>query len=136
MNSPIDLVMLIDDNPDDNYLHSRLFKRMGVAREVTVFESARDALAYLEDALQAEGGAPWPDLVFLDINMPGMDGWDFLEAYESLGTTDNPVMIVMLSSSIIPEDAERANQIDAISRFLNKPLTQAALDEILDQHFQ
>jgi CheY-like chemotaxis protein len=74
----INCIMLIDDNEDDNFFHERVIRKSSYADIILVKQSALDALNYLKkDLLESE----YPDLIFLDINMPAMNGWEFLEEF-------------------------------------------------------
>jgi CheY-like chemotaxis protein len=115
-------VMLIDDN-DADLLYTRIvLERSGAAKEVLAFESARDALA----ALAASPG-PDVDLILLDINMPGMNGFDFLRAYEQLpAARRGQAVVVMLTSSPDPVDRERAASFGSVKGYVVKPLDRDA----------
>ena len=115
-------VMLIDDN-DADLLYTRIvLERSGAAAEVLAFESARDALA----ALAALPG-PDVDLILLDINMPGMNGFDFLRAYEQLpAARRGHAVVVMLTSSPDPVDRERAASFGSVKGYVVKPLDRDA----------
>ena len=82
MNTQLSCIMLVDDNESDNFFHQLTIENSNCAEKIICFNMAKDALAYLEN-----NQAPiyvQPDIIFLDINMPGMNGWEFLEAYEKL----------------------------------------------------
>ena len=126
----IDLIMLIDDNEMDNIYHQHVLRKAGVAREIIVMESGEAALAYLQ-----QPGAALPNLIFLDINMPSMNGFEFVEAYGRLEPVPSSMIIVMLTSSSSPEDQERARRYALIKTYLTKPLTGAAVQEVVDEFF-
>lgn len=125
--------MLIDDNEDDNFFHERVIRKSSYADMILVKQSALDALNYLKkDLLESE----YPDLIFLDINMPAMNGWEFLEEFNQLTKVSqrNPI-IIMLTTSDNPDDKENANTYKIVSDFKTKPLTKDMLDSIIQKFF-
>ena len=120
-------VLLIDDQEADNYLHRRTIERSGEATSIVVHDNGQAALDYL-------GAHDPPDLILLDLNMPGMTGWEFLEAHEQRWTEPRSV-IVIVSTSSNPADHERARAHPSVAGFCAKPLTAQTLDEILTTHF-
>jgi len=127
-------VLLIDDDPADIYLHQRVLKKLDCAEHIDVCETAMDALRFL----QAGAGrpAPRPDLIFLDINLPGLNGWEFLQAWRELpGTLRENVVIAMLTSSQSAADAEAAAESPEVAEFLHKPLTREHVEALLARHF-
>lgn len=118
-------LMLIDDNQIDQSLYQRLIARSGVVETTLSFLSAEDALSHLRNPEMED-----PDVILLDINMPRMDGFEFLDAAQKeFGTPFFPV-VVMLTTSLDPSDKHRAGTYPAIREFLNKPLTTAHLHQI------
>jgi CheY-like chemotaxis protein len=115
-------VMLIDDS-DVDLLYGRLMiERAGIAQAVHGFVSAREALLHLQ---RPEGHEV--DLVLLDINMPGMNGFDFLAAYEALDARQRPqCVVVMLTSSPDPDDRARAFSHSVVKGYVTKPMTRDA----------
>ena len=115
---PIQTLMLIDDSEIDQMIYLRIAKKSGLVGNMVQFLDATEALRYLEQGDQSK-----PDLILLDINMPGMDGFEFLrEATKLLGASICPI-VVMLTTSLNPEDEVRARAFDVVKDFLNKPLT-------------
>ena len=127
-------ILLVDDNPATNLIHSKVLNKVGCAEKIHVCTSGDQALELLTNTEWSDRD-PMPQLVFLDINMPGMSGWDFVEEYEKSQSEDNTVPIMMLTTSINPDDRSRADMLDSIAGFFNKPLTPMVVREILDQHF-
>lgn len=126
-------ILLVDDNEADNYLHKLVIAEAGVTKKVVEQPDGKSALDYL---IKEDENAQ-PELIFLDINMPRMNGWEFLEAYEQLSLTKRKgtIVVIMLTTSIFPKDRERAEQLPNFSGFLNKPLTEEDLLKVIQKHF-
>ena len=127
--SRYDVVMLIDDNELDNFVNKKLLENEHFANQVLVQASGSNALDYLK--MHAANMGEIPDIIFLDIMMPGLDGFGFLSEFEKLS---DPVKkksrIVMLSTSESFKDLNRANQNKFVYKFLNKPLNKPVLDAL------
>ncbi len=132
-------ILLIDDSFDDNYLHQRLLEQMDIAEKIAVAYDGQEALAYLSGTgnfSEQEPLHPQPDLIFLDINMPRMNGWEFLKFYRELPEDERGgVVIVMLTTSLNPDDRSKAKELDLISTFLPKPLTKEMVEKVLQENF-
>lgn len=123
--------MLIDDSDADNFIHERRVKKMGITDRIVVRNDGRQGLEHLRSAEDCSR----PDMLFLDINMPVMDGWEFLDAYEQLPPHNRArVTIVMLTSSVADSDHVRADSYNVIDGKIAKPLTEEKLRELLDRH--
>lgn len=120
--------ILVDDNEADNVYHEIMIRRAGFTGEVHIFESGADALAFLrEDPLTV------PTCLFLDINMPQMDGFEFARQARPL-LQDKPAMLVMmLTSSDAPQDRLRAGDMPLIQGFVTKPLTRERVRAMLQR---
>lgn len=127
-------VLLVDDDPTTNFLNKKLLTRLGVTDTIRVALNGQEALHEVR-AHSREQPADQPVLVFLDINMPVMNGIQFLEAYQQLPPEEQrAVVIVMLTSSVNPRDQQRAQELP-IADYLDKPLTQQQVERVLAQHF-
>jgi len=122
--------LLIDDDKFTNFYNEKIVKKHDTFKSVQSVNSGADALAYLQKAM--DGLIDKPNVIFLDINMPAMNGWEFLEEYRLLDKTfTSDIKIVMLTTSSNPSDQERANQSCLINNYINKPLSINLLDEVL-----
>lgn len=120
-------VLLIDDNEIDNFTNERLISKSNFASRVIIKDFAKDALEMLRNSSPEE----LPQLIFLDVMMPVMDGFGFLEEFDKLSQdVKKKCKVVMLSSSESFKDLNRANKNIYVSKFLNKPLTEAVLKAI------
>ena len=112
-------VMTIDDETIDQMIYKRVLKRSGIVENVIDFHLAEDALAYFRS-----DGYERPDIVFLDIHMPRMNGFEFLDqAIAEFGDEFANCVIIMLTTSLDPQDRERAKHYPMDRDFLSKPLT-------------
>jgi CheY-like chemotaxis protein len=137
MEKKLNCVLLIDDDEPTNFLNQIIIESAGCAEQIKTAQSGEEALNYLTSAKCSDQEQPGPDLIFLDINMPAMNGWEFLEKYRKLDDHyKGKVMIVMLTTSLFPEDKLRAKEMPEISAFENKPLTEEKLDNILKKFFE
>jgi CheY-like chemotaxis protein len=163
MSIQLNCILLIDDDEPTNFLHRITLQQAGCARHIRVAQSGQEALDYLvacgsrtrgsRTRAKSEGAAgpteegttgpteaaedfPRPDLIFLDINMPAMDGWEFLERYRLLPPERKTgIVLIMLTTSLNPDDEVRTRAIPEVAGFENKPLGQEQLDALLNKYF-
>lgn len=132
----ISCILLVDDDPTTNYLNRKLLTKLDVTDQVLVALNGQEALQMLAVACAESNASPTcPTLIFLDINMPLMNGFAFLEAYQQLPLTKRQaIVIVMLTTSVHLQDMQRLETLP-VAGFLNKPLNPAKVHEILEAHF-
>lgn len=121
-------LMLIDDNDLDQKMCARLIQRSGLVGEVHGFLMAEDALDFL-----AEDAAPRIDAILLDINMPRMDGFEFLDAAATrLGDRFQEIPVFMLSTSEACTDKAQARDYDMVRGYFGKPLDSSRLARLAE----
>ncbi len=134
MKKKLELVLLVDNFEGANFLHEKVITELGCAKKVHIETNADYALDFLK--IESNGKFPQPEIIFLDLNMPGMSGWEFLEEYKKLTKEQRwGTLIVILTTSYNPDDSERAKKKHPKTIFLNKPLLRRALEAILKEYF-
>lgn len=126
-------VMLVDDNALDNFINEKMIECNHFAKKVYVHSSAKSGLEFLKNLVTIGGsyGDLYPDIIFVDINMPVMDGFQFIEeARKSLFNKLKMPRLVILTSSVYHEDKQKAAAISSDIVFLNKPLSTEVLKSI------
>ena len=127
-------VLLVDDNDDDNFIHTKTLRDSGLVDQVTTVSDGLEALEFLSKEQKSE--RILPELILLDINMPGMDGWEFLEEFGKIDESFKiSVIVVMLTTSVNPDDKNLAMKKQAVKDFLTKPITANDVDRIIEEHF-
>lgn len=129
MQAPVKNVMLVDDNETDNFIHKRIIELTGFSDNIIIKSSGKSALEYLETNHKDE--AKLPDIIFLDINMPIVDGFVFLYEFENYPEqVKEKCKIVILSSSDSKRDIDRIVDNEYVANFITKPLSEEALDDL------
>ena len=122
-------VLLVDDSRATNFMHRELIRESDFAERVDVALDGEAALEFLRSGTESEFFPP--SVIFLDINMPKMDGFEFLEACKALPEGKRcALVIVMLTTSLDPGDRTRAMATGMVRDFHNKPLSREALEEM------
>ncbi len=139
MKKKLNCVVLIDDDYPTNCFNEMVIEDENITEKIQILQSGREALDYLTNQGKfSQNGLiyPKPELIFLDINMPAMNGWEFIEEYNKLPDEQKgKIVVVMLTASPNPDDLKKAESIPQVSGFLNKPLTPAMVHDILKEHF-
>ena len=128
----IDLVLLVDDNSIDNFVNQKMIERYRFSKNVIAYTKASDALKYLSELDELKSDLkPLPSIIFLDLNMPLINGFQFLELYEKLSNfIKSKCKIVILSSSVNPNDKTLIAKNKNIISFLHKPLLNSNFQEL------
>ena len=137
MKNKLNCVLVIDDDEPTNFFTRMILEDSGCAHHLKMMQSGQEALEYLAKSEKAGCDPnlyPSPDLIFLDINMPAMNGWEFLGEYKMLHVKSR-IIVVMLTTSLFPEDKLRTQGMPEISGFENKPLTAEKLNTVLAKYF-
>jgi CheY-like chemotaxis protein len=125
-------IFLVDDDEATNFYHQIVIEEWGKTERTYVENTGKSALDFLLN--HGSFANEKPSLILLDINMPVMDGFEFLEAYSKLeDDLKASFVIVMLTSSLHPKDQERAKQFSDLKGYINKPLTPEQLDSLMEE---
>ncbi len=133
-------VLLIDDDDTTNFLNQRLLDRMEVTDNIRTFVNGKQAFDYLYNVSnnnyeEESSNYFLPELIFLDINMPVMDGFELLDLYERLDASFRErIVMAVLTTSTHPQDTANSKKYNA--EYLTKPLTAEKVTALLNQHFK
>jgi CheY-like chemotaxis protein len=125
---PFKVVMIIDDSTLDHYVIEKLFQKVNFCRHLLSFLSGMEALDYLQKYRDVK--EKFPDLIFVDINMPVMSGFDFLDVFENIAAKTGCYRVIVFSSTVTPEEVKKASSHPCVTRFVEKPLTWKKVYEL------
>lgn len=130
MKKKLNAILLVDDDEVTNFVHKIVVEKANCAEKVVAIDNGMEALGYLEE--RANTTDEKTDLIFLDINMPAMNGWEFLAAYKKsqLARAHNAA-VVILTSSPNPNDMKRAQEDGLVKAFRQKPLTEDMIKDLV-----
>lgn len=123
-------IMLVDDDEINNFITVKLIRKAYPDAVLSTFLNGRLAIDRLKDIV-ANNPTNIPDYILLDINMPVMNGWEFLEEYKTLDfDPEKKLTIYILSSSVFSNDIDKAKNYESVANFISKPLNLEAIKEV------
>jgi CheY-like chemotaxis protein len=133
MSLKLQKALLIDDDCLTNYINQIVLEESGIFEKVEMVETAMEALSKLEQ--DENNHVQPPEIIFLDLNMPGLDGWDFIKEYSYFQKPDKKgSVIVILTSSSNAEDKIKAVYSKGVYAYMVKPLTNEKLLEVVGKY--
>ena len=129
-------ILVIDDDSIDNFVSKTLIEKSNLVEQVTTIDDARDAIEYLKDQI-AEKATELPNIIFLDINMPAMSGWDFLKEFSEIDPqyTDN-ISLIIFSSYIHAEEVRKLMSFQCVNCYQRKPLSLSIVKKICLEYME
>lgn len=129
----IDLVCIVDDDPTHVFITKKYIELSGHVEKILVCNNGKDAFDTLQKLITNK--ETLPKIIFLDLNMPIWDGWQFLDEFTKI-PTEETITIYILTSSNSEADNEKARQYSLTSNYLIKPISQSKLKDILKDHIE
>lgn len=129
----LDTILFVDDDPITLMLCKMVISKSLFSKEIVTAKNGEEALKYFNTFKQANTNAQLtkPQLIFLDLNMPVMSGWEFLDSFSTPEYSEyNTTKVIILSSTIDPEDLEKSNKYPMVIDFLSKPISKEMLEYI------
>ncbi|WP_424492592.1 response regulator [Salinimicrobium sp. GXAS 041] len=134
MEQPIELACIIDDDKIYVNLVKKIIEIKKLSRNLIIFKNGKEALEYFRSILENLNQNRLPDIIFLDLNMPIMDGWEFLSEFVKIKNNfQKKITLYVVSSSINPRDLERAKSFNMVTDYLIKPIELKRFEKIFDQ---
>ena len=130
MNQEYINVLIVDDDEINNFIAAKLIKKVNELSSVQTSLNGLEGINYIKSLLDNQ--EKMPDVIFLDINMPIMNGWEFLDEYEKIKSlVQKETRIYMLSSSVYNDDIKKAETYTSVKKFISKPLTLEKLENLI-----
>lgn len=134
----LDLILCVDDDPISLMLCKMVISKSSFAKQIITAQNGEDAILFFDELKLNNLGAEikeYPTLIFLDLNMPVMDGWEFLEHFskEQYASIFKNTKIIVLSSTINPEDIKKSKDFSMVVNFLSKPITKEMLENLKEE---
>ncbi len=134
MEQPIELACIIDDDKIYVNLVKKIIEIKKLSRNLIIFKNGKEALDYFRPILENLNQNRLPDIIFLDLNMPIMDGWEFLSEFVKIKNNfQKKITLYVVSSSIDPRDLQRAKSFNMVTDYLIKPIELKRFEKIFDQ---
>jgi CheY-like chemotaxis protein len=131
MKKKLNCILLVDDDHEDCFFHQIVINKMNIAESIAIAKNGIEALEFLK-----KDNPVIPELIFLDINMPKMNGWEFLEHYKHLDKERKArITIMMLTTSANPDDVRKAQEMEDVTGYKTKPLSVEMLTDIMEKYF-
>jgi len=127
-------VLLVDDDPLTNRINKEFLEAANFAPHVQICENGKEAIDHLNLAV-SDKKIPLPDVIFLDINMPTMNGWEFLKEFRSLAPKLNKPILIFIQSSLQQEDLTQLHEYHEITGHIAKPLNLSVIKHIKEKYF-
>jgi CheY-like chemotaxis protein len=125
------IVYLIDDDNIYQYTARVMLESTGLTKQIKSFYNGREAISYFEDPRNIDEGT-LPDVIFLDINMPVMNGWEFLEEYTKIQPRlPKPIVVYVVSSSVDSTDMQKSRSFESVTDYLVKPVNRGKYMELM-----
>ncbi|MGZ4054908.1 MAG: response regulator [Bacteroidia bacterium] len=125
------LILLIDNNQIDNFVNQTIIEELNFSKKITIFTKASEALEYLSDVDEKQNDSELPSLIFLNLNMPLINGFQFLELFDKLSSfARSKTKIIILNSSSNANDIILSKKNKNVIAFLQKPLSKSNLNEL------
>ncbi len=130
----LDTILCVDDDPITLMLCKKVITKCSFSNKIDIAKNGEEALKYFDALLLANNYSIKPPLIFLDLNMPIIDGWEFLDHFNTLKySVFHQIKVIILSSTIDPEDLKKSKKYPMVIDFLSKPITKEMLEYLKDK---
>ncbi len=125
----LERILCVDDDPITLMLCKKVIQKSNFSKEIDTAVNGEDALRYFDNLIASSNSSDYPQFIFLDLNMPVMNGWEFLDLFSTKKYAEHfsNTKVVVLSSTIDPDDIEKSKEYPMVIEFLSKPITTEIL---------